>query len=166
MKSLMFGAVLLAISLLAGCGGSVPSKVSGPAPDPAPAPKKTSIIGKTTQDIQKFDPNANQEVSDSKVKVSASPTYAMEAYRPAMEQIVKLQIDQSVRIFEALNGRYPKNYDEFMEEIIKKNNVRLPVLPGGWKYAYDETNHTIEVVKATGEAAEPSDGAPKDSGKK
>jgi hypothetical protein len=110
-----------------------------------------SIIGKTTNKIEKFDPKAKQEVSDSKVRVEASPLYALQAYRPMVEQITKAQIKHEVDLFEASEGRYPKDYDEFMTRIIKPG-IRLPVLPGGWKYAYDVENHELQVVKADSEA--------------
>lgn len=107
-----------------------------------------SIIGKKTQDVGKFDPNAKQEVSDSKVRVSADPvTYPLQAYGPMVEQIMKTHVEHAIRLFEAEHGRYPKDYDEFMTEIIKKNNIQLPVLPNNMKYKYDEVNHKLEVVK-------------------
>lgn len=120
-----------------------------------------SIIGKKTQDIGEFDPNAKQEVSDSEVEVSGNPvTYPLEAYRPAIEQIHKAQIEHAVRIYHAINERYPRDHDEFMREIIKKNNIRLSVLPGEWKYQYNVEDHQLEVVRAIpagGGDAEPGD---------
>jgi hypothetical protein len=35
-----------------------------------------------------------------------------------------------------------------MTRIIKANNIKLPVLPGDGKYAYDVENHKLEVVRA------------------
>ena len=58
-------------------------------------------------------------------------------------------IDHAVRIFHATEGRYPKDYDEFMQKVIKANNINLPVLPGGAKYQYDVENHKLVVVNAT-----------------
>lgn len=131
----------LTIALAAGCGDWMADQTKK---DP------NSIIGKTTQKVEKFDPNAKQEVSDSKVHVSASPLYAMEAYRPAVEQITKANVKHAIDLFEATEGRYPKDYDEFMTRIIKPG-IQLPVLPGGWKYAYDVEHHELQVVKADGE---------------
>lgn len=91
-----------------------------------------SIIGKKTQDIGKFDPNAKgQTVSDSQVRVSDPVLGAMEAYGPMVEQISKTHIDHALGLFRAEHDRYPKDYDEFMKEIIKKNDIKLPVLPAG-----------------------------------
>ena len=132
----------LTISLAAGCVDSLANQAKK---DP------NSIIGKTTDKVEKFDPNAKQEVSDSKVRVDATPMYALQAYRPMVEQITKAQIKHEVDLFNALEGRYPKDYDEFMTRIIKPG-IRLPVLPGGWKYAYDVENHELQVVKADTDA--------------
>lgn len=105
-----------------------------------------SIIGKTTQDIGQFNPNAGKAVSDSKIHATDPITAPMAAYGPMLEQISKSYIEQAVRLFEAENGRYPNGYDEFMEKIIKANSIKLPVLPGGKKYEYDDANHTLVVV--------------------
>lgn len=121
-----------------------------------------NIIGKKTQKIGKFDPNANREVSDSKVHVDPTPLYAMQAYGPIMEQVSKLGVDHAVDLFYAENARYPKDYDEFMTRIIKANNIQLPVLPAQAEYQYDEKNHKLVVVKAPDRDAAPkADGVDK-----
>ncbi|MFO0944910.1 MAG: hypothetical protein U1D30_03020 [Planctomycetota bacterium] len=105
-----------------------------------------SIIGKKTDDIGEFDPNANKKVSDSQVKIDDPVLGSLQAYGPMLEQISKTYIDSALNVFHALNGRYPKDHKEFMEKIIKENNIKLPVLPGGKKYEYDVPNHKLVVV--------------------
>ena len=105
-----------------------------------------SIMGKKTQDVGKFDPNAKQEVSDSKVRADNPVTGPLQAYGPMLEQISKSHIEHAVNLFNASEGRYPKDYDEFMTRIIKENNIQLPVLPFGHKYQYDEANHKLVVI--------------------
>lgn len=107
-----------------------------------------SIVGKTTQDIGQFDPAAGAKVSDSKIHATDPITAPTSAYGPMLEQISKTHIEHAVRLFEAENGRFPANYDEFMEKIIKANRIELPVLPGGKRYQYDEVNHSLVVVDA------------------
>lgn len=127
----------LALALLCGCEDQVKK-----------SPK--AIFHKTTQDVGKFDANAKQDVSDSKVKVTNDPiTYPLQAYGPMMEQVAKLGVDQKIATFYAIEGRYPKDHDEFMEKIIHDpdNPIKLPVLPYGDKYQYDVANHTLVVVK-------------------
>lgn len=106
-----------------------------------------SIIGKTTQKIEKFDPAAKLKQSDSKVVVTPDPVSAAQAYRPIIEQTAKLQIEHAIKLFNAANDRYPKDYAEFMSAIIEENNIRLPVLPQGWTYQYDEKKHELVVVQ-------------------
>jgi hypothetical protein len=130
----------MTILFLSGCTDSLAKQVKK---DP------NSIIGKKTDDIKKFDPNAaKQVVSDSKVHVDDPVLYAMQAYGPMLEQISTMYIQHAVDLFNASEGRYPKDYDEFMIRIIKENQIKLPVLPGGAKYAYDVENHKLRIVKA------------------
>lgn len=112
------------------------------------AKKPGSILGKKTQDIGEFDPNAGREVSDSKVRATNPLTGPLEALGPMMEKVSKLGIDHSLALYYATNGEYPKTHDEFMQKIIKANNMRLPVLPAGSEYQYDVENHKLVVVKA------------------
>lgn len=111
------------------------------------------IIGKKTQDIGQFDPKAGTKVSDSKIAATDMITAPVSAYGPMLEKISKSHIEHAVRLFEATEGRYPKDYDEFFEKIVKANNIQLPVLPGGKKYQYDVENHKLEVIDAPAAAA-------------
>lgn len=108
-----------------------------------------SIIGKKTDDIGEFDPNAKQRVSDSQVKIDDPVLGSLQAYGPMLEQISKSYIEGALNVFHALNGRYPKDHAEFMDKIIKENNIKLPVLPGKMKYEYDVANHKLVVVEKT-----------------
>lgn len=117
--------------------------------------EKESILGKKTQDIGKFDPKAGKAVSDSKVRATNPVTAPLEAYGPMVEQISKAEIEHAVKLFQAMNGRYPKDHDEFMREVIKKNRIQLPVLPGDKRYEYDVQNHELVVVDASPEAPAP-----------
>lgn len=143
--SRIINGITLSVLLIAGCNVTADEPAKAPPP---PKKESKSIFGKKTQDIGKFDPDAGRQVSDSKVRIT-SPLFAgLEAYGPLMEQVSKMGVDRAVQVFYALQGRYPKDYDEFMSEIIKKNNMRLPVLPAGAQYQYDEQNHKLVVVKA------------------
>jgi hypothetical protein len=112
---------------------------------------ESSIIGKKTQDIGEFDPNAGAQVSDSRIRASDPVTAPLSAYGPMLEQISKTHIAHALNLFYATEGRYPNSYDEFMQQIIKPNNIQLPVLPGGKKYQYDVANHELVVVDAPAE---------------
>lgn len=134
------------VALVSGCGDT--------------KKKDKGIIGKKTQDIGVFDPNAKQEISDSKVKADDPLLYGAQAYGPMMEQVSKLGIEHSVNLFYATEGRYPKDHDEFMQRIIKENNIQLPVLPFHAQYQYDVENHKLVVVKAPEKAPDGQAPAP------
>ena len=129
--------------LLVGCGEDIFEQA-------AKKPKQ-GIIGKTTQDIGKHDPAAGKKVSDSKIHATDPITAPLAAYGPMVEQISKTHIQHALQLYQATNGRYPKDYDEFMTEIIKANNIQLPQLPKSKKYEYDVENHKLVVVDAAPE---------------
>lgn len=110
----------------------------------------TGIFGKKTQEIGEFDPNDNVSVSGGGQKQTnpLNPLAPLNAYQPAIEKLAKLRIKQAVDLFHAFHGRYPEDHAEFMDEVIKPNQIQLPVLPGEWKYQYDVENHELVVVKA------------------
>lgn len=125
---------------LAGCGMKSIDEQTKKSPD--------SIIGKTTQNVTEFDSKAGANVSDSKVRadVTNPVTAPVMAYGPMLEQISKSHIEHAVNLFQATEGRYPADLAEFMEKIIKANNIKLPVLPGGKQYQYDVENHKLVVI--------------------
>ncbi len=156
----MLAAPALAL-LVAGC---VPAAVKEEvkkqeeaAKNPPPKKESGSIMGKTTQEIGKFDPAANRIVSDSKIRATDPVFGALQAYGPMIEKISKTQIDYQVTIFNVQNERFP-TYEEFMSEIIKGGNIQLPVLPAKMEYQYDEANHKLVVVYPEGTEVEPVDG--------
>ncbi|MDX1968106.1 MAG: hypothetical protein SFV23_13105 [Planctomycetaceae bacterium] len=143
--------VLCAVLLAAGCMDSLEKQVQK---DP------NSNIGKFTQDIGEFDPTAKAKVSDSKVHITNPITGPIEARGPMLEQTAKLQIQHTLNIYNATEGKYPESHEEFMEKIIKPNGIKLPVLPGGAKYQYDVANHELVVIQAAAEDAPPAAPAP------
>lgn len=49
----------------------------------------------------------------------------------------EVQIPEAMKLFQATEGRLPKSHEEFMERIVKENQIHLPLLPEGHKYIYD-----------------------------
>jgi len=133
---------LTVLGILSGCGTKPQEKQVEKPP--------SSIVGKTTQDIGEYKPEAGAKVSDSKITATDPITAPTSAYGPMLERISKTQIEQAVNLFHATEDRYPKDLDEFMELIIRPNNIKLPVLPGGKIYQYDVENHKLVVVDGPG----------------
>jgi len=115
-----------------------------------PAAENKGIFGKKDT-IAKFDPEAENQVSDGKIKPAnpLNPLGALKSYGPAVEQISKLHIEKALQFFYASEGRYPRDFEEFMERVVKPNNIKLAKLPGGRKYQYDVKNHKLIVVENT-----------------
>ena len=132
--------VAILILAAAGCGMKSIEEQTKKSPD--------SIIGKKTQNIGEFDPKAGATVSDSKIHATDPITSGTSAYGPMLERLYKSDIEHAVNLFHATEDRYPKDLDEFMDKIIKPNNIQLPVLPGGKLYQYDVENHKLVVVEA------------------
>ena len=106
------------------------------------------IFGKKTQDVGEFDANkANQVVSDQKIHATDPISAPLSAYGPMVEGISKTQIKSALELFRANEDRYPRDHVEFMERIIKENNIQLPVLPYKGRYMYDVENHELVVVR-------------------
>jgi len=149
------GAVVLTI-LAAGCMDSLEQQ--------ATKDRGKSIIHKTTQDIGKYEPEAGLKVTDSKIDATDPVTAPLSAYRPMIQQISEIQIKHSLDIYQALNGAYPKDYDEFMSKVIKANNIQLPLLPENLAYQYDVENHKLIVVEKNPEGETTPDAEAKPDG--
>jgi hypothetical protein len=142
--------------LAAGCeetrhvGGQNASPPTAAAPAPPPPPQEVShgeILGKRTQDIRQLPPQEEKktQVAPSNVTARDPITVSGNVYVVAIGQTAIGNIKHAIDLYQAENGRYPASYDEFMTEIIKKNNIALPVLPSYQEYFYDEKEHKLQV---------------------
>lgn len=123
--------------------------LKSPSPVEEEPPRQSSVIGQMTSEIGEFNPAGDAREADISID-SSRPLHAMTAgaYKNILGRAAELSIKQAVNLFNAEHGRYPKDYEEFMERIIKFNNIQLPVLPGNLKYAYDVENHELKIVEA------------------
>lgn len=64
-------------------------------------------------------------------------TTPISVYFQAQERLIFDQVTYALKLYEASNGSKPKTEDEFMQQIIRANNINLPQLPAGSKYKYD-----------------------------
>jgi len=128
-------------------------------------PKKVDAGPQRTQDIGEYKPAAPTAAPGQPAAPSqpATPTQTspptvepsiLNLPTPAIgkttdfviETTAKLQIEQAIEQYKALNGNYPKSHEEFMEEVIKKGDIQLNAPPAGKKYQYDVENHELKVV--------------------
>ena len=65
----------------------------------------------------------------------------------AQHQVVFLNIEHAINIDYGLNGDFPKSHEEFMERVIKFNQITLPELDEGDEYLYDPEDHTLKIFR-------------------
>ena len=69
--------------------------------------------------------------------VMAPVTVPVRTFFQARDRITfDIQIADGLRMYKATNGSAPKTHEEFMEKIIKENQIKLPELPPGDRYIY------------------------------
>jgi hypothetical protein len=127
-----------------------PAKVADPSPPPpAPEAPRQFIVGKRTQDVREVETEkkAGGVVTTPRITAKDPITLQGNAYVTAIGKISIGQIEYAIKLYQAETGEFPKTYDEFMEKIIKANNIALPQLPVYQKYAYDAPNHKLVVME-------------------
>ena len=141
-------ALVLVGAVISGCEEPMnPGKTK--APSTKPAAKDTFIVGKRTQEIAKLPAQLKkgERVASQKITARDPITLPGNAYVTIIGRTSILSIQQALDLWRAEHDRYPKDYDEFMTEIIKANNIALPNLPHYQKYAYDEMEHKLVVLE-------------------
>lgn len=65
--------------------------------------------------------------------------------------VFQIQVPQALSTYKALDprGKGPKTTEEFMENVIKQNGIRLPELPSGQTYEYDPETEELNVRRPT-----------------
>ena len=120
-------------------------------PPEAPAPyKPRDTIGKTTQDIRAAEPEIKQEgakVASTKIVAKDPILLTGNAYVTMIGKASILQIEHAMKLYQAANERYPKDLQEFMDEIVKPNGIRLPTLPYYQEYVYNEQEHKLVILE-------------------
>jgi hypothetical protein len=73
-------------------------------------------------------------------------TTPVAVYFAARERIVfEIQVPEAMKLYKATNGNAPKSQEEFMQRIVKENQIRLPELPQGSRYLYDPATEQLLV---------------------
>ena len=109
------------------------------AGSPAPAPPAPA-----TQQVQAGVGVGQQGRSlDEYEGVYVTPVKALFATRERL--VFEVQIPQALQLFNATEGRNPKSHEEFMEKIVKANQIQLPELPPNNRYIYDPKTNELMV---------------------
>jgi hypothetical protein len=160
---LTLAAALLAALGLAGCGEYEPSQRRGRSAAPEAVgvaiedvssvpPKRAPGADTANSDTPKPDssvgrPAPQENVARKKAEVGVGKkgdyrpgliTTPLRAYWKAQERIAfEIQIRHALDLYKATNGNFPKTQEEFDQQIIKANMIKLPELPQGHRYVYD-----------------------------
>ncbi len=129
---------------------------AAPAPPPPPPPATVAPQNPTSPPpTEPNTPEPNTTETVAKVGVGAKGRYEGEGFVvtpvkslfATRERLVfEVQIPEAVKLFKAMEDRAPNSHEEFMEKIVKANNIVLPVLPEGDQYRYDPASGELMVV--------------------
>ena len=67
----------------------------------------------------------------------------VQAQKYAEKTIDVSYVNQDIQMFNASEGRYPKD----LQEMIPNYLAKMPVVPYGYKLVYDTNSYTVKVVK-------------------
>jgi len=113
--------------LAVGVGCEPPSSPTTDTPAPEIVAQKAEAgVGKAGQKLQQH--------SDAQ-KIISGPANALLQFR--QKAPLEIQVPHALNLFKALEGRFPKSHEEFMEKIVKANNIQLPELPEGAVYHFN-----------------------------
>jgi len=153
--------VLMAMAVSVGCSG----ESSPPADEKSSAPPRPAadVVGEVADGTVGQEPGATDRAEQGKrdaAKVGAGTKgqrhrggYLSSVVRaPAhAEKTLSLgQANQALNLYKAAHGgRGPRTHEQYMEEIIKANHIKLAELPPGQRYVYDPKTEklTIEQIE-------------------
>jgi len=77
-------------------------------------------------------------------------TPAVVLFRVEERLAYEAKVPYALKLYEAEHGRKPKTHEEFVEQILKPNQINLPELPPGHRYIYDPQAGELMVEKPAG----------------
>jgi hypothetical protein len=123
-------------------GTPTQSTLENPGETPATPPAETQ------------DPNTIREVvkagsgKQGRYEGSGMVVTPVKAYFIGKQKIVfEVQIPHAVKLFQAENGRFPKDMAEFQSAILNPSQITLPELPRGHKYYYEPKTGELMVER-------------------
>ena len=97
--------------------------------------------------VYRQDPGQSKEKEPVKAADKDPTRITGNAYVSILGQTSILNIKHALDLYQAETGEFPKAYEEFMEKIIKANNIALPKLPFYQEYGYDAPSHSLVIVE-------------------
>jgi len=117
-----------------------------------PRIKARQTIGKYTQNVRPAAPELQNGAREAPKKITAKDPITLpgNAYVVSMNKIAYNNVKHAIDLYQAEHGNYPRNFQEFTDEILKPNQpdgIRLPQLPYYQDYGYDEQKHELIVLE-------------------
>ena len=137
------GLALVSILIGAGCRPAE-TVVTQPAPSVAVEPPMPEQPVVAAPGVAKQGQSLKNETGIGRMIVQPAVTLFAVRERAVFE----IQIPQAMQLWEASNGRKPKSHEEFMDQVIKANNIKLPELPEGKIYRYHPDDAQLYVHPA------------------
>jgi hypothetical protein len=155
--------VIAVPALLLGCGGTeqpadvdqpqrpdVVPEMPGPPPMPPAAPAESEAsadTGGVSLDLKPAEVGVGEKGRGYGTGPVATPLKAR--WAAAERMVFDVQIPQAMNLYKATHGDPPASHDQFMAEIIEKNQINLPELPQGERYHYDPERAQLMVVEGS-----------------
>lgn len=133
-------------------GPAVPPVPVVPAPPPPPPPPPVAPPPPVIETI-KAEVGVGQKGRslDEYEGVVVTPVKTLFAFRE--RAVFEIQVPHALNLFNATEGRMPKTHEEFMEKIIKANQIPLPELPPNHRYKWDPELKELMVERPKAVAA-------------
>jgi hypothetical protein len=137
----------LSALLLAAAGCEEEPRHSGGQPSTAARPR--AILNQRTQDIRPAAPElqAGARVAGTRITARDPITLPGNAYVTIIGRTSMFEIEKAMQLYQATNDRYPRDFQEFMTDVVKANQISLPVLPYYQEYGYDEKEHKLVILE-------------------
>ena len=107
--------------------------------EPMPTATKPPVVQTPTESVKaQVGVGAKGRSLDNETgvgKMISSPVSTLFAVKERVA--FDIQVPQALNLFRASEGRFPKSHEEFMEKIIKANQIKLPELPAGMVYRFN-----------------------------
>jgi predicted small lipoprotein YifL len=146
MKSLYGVSILAAALLVAGCGKKQPPSTppsASAAADSSATNTETAASASTNADAKAE--STNKETSGNPITAPVDYLGAVaKAQQVAVKQIDLAYVQKAIQLFNAQEGRNPKDLNELVSEHYLG---KLPAAPFGMKLQYDATQGSVSVVK-------------------
>jgi hypothetical protein len=133
----------------------VAAKQSAAPSQPVSAPAQTSAVGETKSSVAA--PSTSNS-GETRVKAEVGMGVRGRGYNKGLigvavtslwatkERVALMMIQHNMDLYKAEHdGKGPKTHEEFMQKVVKENDIKLPALPVGQEYEYDPVREELMV---------------------